>query len=645
MLEVAVDVGGTFTDFAVRRDDAVQAFKLPSTPARPEEVLRKGLQGLHISTLGHGTTIATNAVIEGKGAVTALVTTAGFQEVLIIGRQRRPSLYDLRATRPEPLVPPEMTFGLKERVDARGRVLQPLAREEVMALVDRLKALKVESVAISFLFSFLKPGHEAQVADLLRSDFNVSQSSQVLPEFREYERTSTTVLDALVGPLVRGYLSRIEKEIEARLYVMRSNGGIREARSIMERPIEMVLSGPAGGIAGVKFLADTLGLQEVMALDMGGTSADLSLLHDGQPTWTTEARIGGHPLALPVLDISTIGAGGGSVAWVDDGGALRVGPQSAGADPGPMCYDKGGSEPTLTDVDLLSGLLRDALLGGEMLLKRAPSEGGVARLSRDLGLSKEETLTGVRSVVVSKMVRAAALTFARRGLDPRDFDLVAFGGAGPMHAVEVARELGMPRVIVPPIPGAFSAYGILLSDLRLDYGRSLIRPLEASQDEVGAVWEAMEEEASRDLELQSYHKEDALLLRSMDLRYRGQSYEINVPLSSDPESGFHRLHEARFGYSMEGETVEVVNVRLTAAVERPKSLPELRVTPCEGPSARRVLLAQGWSEVPVYSRVQMPAGFEADGPLIVEEETATTVLDHAARLRVDELGCLRIEVS
>ncbi len=339
-----MDVGGTFTDFAVRRDDAVQAFKLPSTPARPEEVLRKGLQGLHISTLGHGTTIATNAVIEGKGAVTALVTTAGFQEVLIIGRQSRPSLYDLRATRPEPLVPPEMTFGLKERVDARGRVLQPLAREEVMALVDRLKALKVESVAISFLFSFLRPGHEAQVADVFRSDFNVSQSSQVLPEFREYERTSTTVLDALVGPLVRGYLSRIEKEVEARLYVMRSNGGIREARSIMERPIEMVLSGPAGGIAGVKFLADTLRLQEVMALDMGGTSADISLLHDGQPTWTTEASIGGHPLALPVLDISTIGAGEGSVAWVVNSlQAFKLGL--------PLAFQQGFGDPTVESIN------------------------------------------------------------------------------------------------------------------------------------------------------------------------------------------------------------------------------------------------------------------------------------------------------
>ncbi len=639
-----MDVGGTFTDFVLRRGDSVDAFKLPSTPTRPEDVLEEGLRGIDVSSLGHGTTVATNAVIEGKGARTALVTTAGFEDILVIGRQKRPKLYDFEATRREPLVPRSMTFGLKERVDAEGRVIDALAEGEVQALAERLRALEVESVAVSFLFSFLRPDHEALVAEVLQGEFSVSRSSRVLPEFREYERTSTTVLDAVVGPMVKGYLSRIERRLEARLYLMRSNGGIREARSLTRRPVEMVLSGPAGGIAGVKFLADALGLSDVMALDMGGTSTDISVLHDGQPTWTTEAEIGGYSLALPVLDISTIGAGGGSIAWIDSGGALRVGPLSAGADPGPMCYGKGGSKPTLTDVNLLSGFLGETLIGGEMRLYRSQAEGGVSSLRQELGLSEAEALTGVRRVVVSNMVRAAALSFAKRGLDPRDFALVSFGGAGPMHALAVARELDIPDVVVPPIPGAFSAYGILQSDLRLDYGRSLVRPLEASHDELEGVWKDMEEEAAADLELQSLGKEDALLLRSLDLRYRGQSYEINVPLSQNIEASFHRHHEVRFGYFIEGEQVEVVNVRLTAVVERPKPLPRFAPLGGDGATTRRALLAQGWDDIPVLSRPQLPSGFEAEGPLVVEEETATTVLDEEAHLRVDDFGCLRIEV-
>ncbi|MFQ5837537.1 MAG: hydantoinase/oxoprolinase family protein [Thermoplasmata archaeon] len=644
-MDVAVDVGGTFTDFVVMREDTIDAFKLPSTPSKPEKVLLKGLEGQEVTTVGHGTTLATNAVIEGKGAPTALVTTAGFEDLLIIGRQRRPRLYDLRSTRPRDLVAREATFGLQERLDSEGRVLKPLTEEEVAALIDRIKALGIQSVAVSLLFSFLNPEHENLVGSILGEHFHISLSSRVLPEFREYERTSTTVLDALVGPLVRGYLSRLEEGLKARLFIMRSNGGVREARSLMRRPVEMLLSGPAGGVAGAKFVADTMAIDQVMTLDMGGTSADISILQDGQPSWTTEADIGGHPLALPALDISTIGAGGGSVAWMDSGGALRVGPQSAGADPGPMCYDRGGCEPTLTDVDLLSGYLGKALIGGKMPLDERLARKGVDALSRDLGLKRDEALMGVRDVVVSNMARAAAFSLARRGLDQRDFALVAFGGAGPMHALEVARDLDIPLMVVPPIPGAFSAYGILVSDLRLDYGRSLLRPLEGSLEDLEGVWQDLELEASHELEAQSFPREEALVLRSLDLRYRGQSYEIYVPFSDDVESDFHSLHQARYGYSMEGEPVVVVNVRLTALVRRPKPLPKLPTRSGGDPGSRRVLFEDGWTEVPVYSRDQLAPGFETEGPLIVEEETATTVLDPEGRLRVDDLGCLRIEVS
>ncbi len=644
-MDAGVDVGGTFTDFVLLKGDSIEAFKLASTPRRPEEVLLRGLEERDLGAIGHGTTLATNAAIEGKGATTALVTTAGFEDVLIIGRQSRPKLYDFSATRPEPLIPADRTLGLRERVDSKGRVILPLSDEDVGTLARNLRALEVESVAVSLLFSFLNPQHEQQVAEVLRPIANVSLSSEVLPEFREYERTSTTALDALVGPLVRSYLSRLQERLGARLLIMRSNGGLREAESLRRRPVEMVLSGPAGGVAGAKYLAEVLALDRLMALDMGGTSADISLLNDGQPTWTTEAQIGGHPLALPVLDISTIGAGGGSVAWVDEGGALRVGPRSAGADPGPMCYGAGGEELTLTDVDLLSGVLGDSLLGGKMGLQRKPAVEGALRLGRHLGLASDELLSGVRRVVVSNMVRAASLSFAKRGLDPRDFALVAFGGAGPMHAVDVARELGMSEVIVPLIPGAFSAYGILLSDLRLDYGKSLLCLLEGSGEEVEAMWESMEREASKELKLQSYSVEDALLIRSLDLRYEGQSYDINVPLSDRMDASFHRLHEARFGYAIEEEPVEVVNVRLTALVQRSKPLPRLTVEPSRGPARRRLLTSEGWREVQVYQRDGLARGWSSEGPLIVEEETATTMLDHGDNLSVDEHGNLRIEVA
>lgn len=644
-LDAGVDVGGTFTDFVLLRGESIEAFKLPSTPRNPEEVLLRGLDGRDLEAIGHGTTLATNAALEGKGAVTALVTTAGFEDLLVIGRQNRPRLYDFRATRPEAPVPRERTFGVKERVGPTGEVIGPLSREEVAALAEELESLGVESVAVSLLFSFLNPKHEQLVDEVLRPRFNVSLSSEVLPEFREYERTSTTVMDALVGPLVRGYLSRLRDRLGARLFIMRSNGGLREAESLQRRPVEMVLSGPAGGVAGSKFLAGTLGLENIMALDMGGTSTDISLLISGQATWTTESQVGGHPLALPVLDISTIGAGGGSIAWIDEGGALRVGPRSAGAEPGPMCYALGGGETTLTDVDLLSGILGEALLGGEMPLDRTLSEKGAHKLARRLALGQDELLSGVRQVVVSNMVRAASLSFAKRGLDPREFSLVAFGGAGPMHAVDVARELGMRQVVVPPIPGAFSAYGILLSDLRLDYGRSLPRSLEGSGEELETIWRSMEDEAEEELQLQSYRVEDALMTRSLDLRYKGQSYEINVPLTQEVETEFHRLHEARFGYSIPDEPVEVVNVRLTALVERPKPTPRLQAAPSAEPASRRVLMRDGWEDVPVYQRWSLPPDFQSEGSLIVEEQTATTMLDRATHVKVDGHGCLRVEVD
>ncbi|MFQ6013578.1 MAG: hydantoinase/oxoprolinase family protein [Thermoplasmata archaeon] len=642
-MDAAVDVGGTFTDFVVVREGRLEAFKLPSSPDRPQDVLLEGLRPFDVDVLGHGTTIATNAVLEGRGSPTALLTTRGFEDLLVISRQHRPRLYDFHATKPAPLVPREATFGLRERVDAKGRVLQPLAEGEVEELLPTLRARGIQSVAVSLLFSFLNPMHETRVRRLLGDHFSVSLSSEVLPEFREVERTSTTVLDAVIGPVVRGYLDHLAGRIPGRLWVMRSNGGLRSAESLLRRPVEALLSGPAGGVAGARYLADSLGLPNVLTLDMGGTSTDISVLHQGEPTWTTEAEIAGHPLALPVLDISTIGAGGGSVAWRDEGGALRVGPRSAGAEPGPLCYDRGGDEPTLTDANLLAGYLGSTLIGGRMPLRAERAERGLRRLFHTLDLDFAEGLAGIQKVVVSNMVRASAVTFARRGLDARDFVLVAYGGAGPMHAVEVARELEIPEVVVPLLPGAFSAYGILLSDLRLDYGRSVLRPLADAGEAVEAGVRELEEQAREELAAQDVD-EEAVLLPSLDLRYVGQSYEINVPYGEDLEARFHRAHAARFGYASEEDAVEIVNVRLAAVVRQARPGPS---PPREGEGEeghRKVFFATGWTPTPVLSGRGAP-GTKREGPLIVEEETATTVVDPGATVRVDEQGCLRIEVG
>ncbi|MFQ5918588.1 MAG: hydantoinase/oxoprolinase family protein [Thermoplasmata archaeon] len=642
-MDAAVDVGGTFTDFVVMKEGRPEAFKLPSSVDRPQEVLLEGLRPLDVQVLGHGTTIATNAALEGKGSPTALLTTEGFEDLLAIGRQQRPRLYDFHATKPAPLVSRSETFGLPERVDAEGAVLRPLEATAVERLVPELQAKGIESVAVSLLFSFLNPDHERRVRDLLGDRFSISLSSEVLPEFREYERTSTTALDAFIGPVVRSYLEDLTTRLARPLWVMRSNGGLRSAETLLRRPVEALLSGPAGGVAGAKYLAEALGLPNVLAMDMGGTSTDISLIRGGEPTWTTEATIGGYPLGLPVLDITPIGAGGGSGAWEDEGGALRVGPRSAGAEPGPLAYGRGGTRPTLTDADLLAGYLGPSLIGGGMSLDPGRATKGLRPLFASLDLSFEEGLEGIQRVVVANMVRAAAVAFARRGFDPREFVLIAYGGAGPMHAVEVAREMEIPEVVVPPIPGAFSAYGILLSDLRLDYGRSVLRPLVGSDAVLEATLRDLEEKAQEEL-TDSEMRERPLLLRSVDLRYVGQSYEINVPLGENLEGRFHRRHEARFGYASEGEAIELVNVRLAAVVPQERPSPNVGSGQEASSGTRQVLLAGRRMETPILSG-RGPLGKRVDGPLIVEEETATTVVDPEASVLVDRKGCLRIQVS
>ena len=644
-MRAGVDVGGTFTDFVAFRDGQFVTSKVPSKSREPDAAVVAGMRALGADSIAHGTTVATNAIVERRGARTVLVTTAGFEDLLIIGRQNRPSLYDWRVTRPEPVVPRGLSVGARERVGPGGRIIRPLPASEVRRIVRAIKAMGAESVAVCLLFSFANPRHEETLRKALEAHFDVSISSSVHAEFREYERASTTSLDAYVKPLVRDHLNSLERAVGARFLVMKSGGGTAESRQIMERPIELALSGPAGGVSASVALARALGIRDLVTFDMGGTSADFSVLLGGAATHTNEANVDGLPLALRVVDISSIGAGGGSLAGIDPGGALRIGPASAGADPGPMCYGLGGGEPTVSDADLLAGLLPASLLGGSMPLRGDLAEKGLHDLASRMRISLDEAILGVRRVVESNMIRAMKAVLARRGLDPRDLPLLAFGGAGPVHAAFLAQEIGSPRVLVPFLPGSFSAYGILTADVRLDYGRGLVRPLRGAQRSIQKILAILRDRAADALRSQDIPKRAARLTPSVDLRYEGQSFEINLPFAPDVERRFRREHRRRYGYASPTEPVELVAVRLTAVVPRPKPFPKARVDGEPSASHRRILFDEGWTESSVWKRSDLPLGFHSEGPAVIEEDQATTIVPPQGRLRILQHGVIEIEVS
>jgi len=642
-VDVGVDVGGTFTDFVGFRGREVVTAKLPSTP-NSEVAVIEGMRDLGAAGMAHGTTVATNAILERRGARTAFVTTAGFEHLLLIGRQNRPSLYDLRIARPSPAVPRERCFGLAERVDAHGRILRAPTKRDLEALARKVRSSGAESVAVSLLFSFLRPDHERLVARALVG-LPVSASHEVLAEFREFERSSTTVLDAYVKPLVVRYLQSLEKAVRGDFYVMKSSGGVVSHRAIIHRPVDMILSGPAGGVAAAVAVARATGQGNLLTFDMGGTSADFSTIVRAAASWTTEAMIDSFPLALPVIDIESVGAGGGSVAWIDAGRALRVGPQSAGATPGPMAYGKGGTSVTVSDADLAGGSLGPNLLGGRLPLQEDLAAKGIAGLADELHLSSDETILGVQRVVRATMAKAMRIILARRGLDPRDFALLAFGGAGPMHAAALARELRIPRVLVPFLPGAFSAYGILISPIQLEYSRTVVRPLDRAGHTIEETITTFRSRAVRALRQDHHDSRHVVVQASVDLRYRGQSYEINVPVRGDLARAFRREHRRRYGYASREGRIELVTVRLTVRVPRRVIFPVSRTSVSPRVARRRVLFDDGWLEVPVFDRESIPVGFEREGPAILAEDHATTVVPPGAPFRIRPRGLIEIEVT
>ncbi len=614
---LGVDVGGTFTDLVALADGTLVTAKVPSTPGDQSEGVMNAIETSEVeagavTALAHGMTVATNALLERRGARMALVTTEGFRDVLEIARQNRPSLYDLGADRPPPLVPRELRFTVEERMGPEGEV-EPLDENSLEDAVSAVVEAEVEAVAVCLLFAFAHPEHERRVGEALREalpDAHVSLSSEVLPEFREYERFSTTAADAYLAPTLSAYLKNLRQKAEEggvpAPLIMQSSGGVVRVEDAISDAAGCVLSGPAGGVVGAAYVGSLGGHEDLLTFDMGGTSTDVAPIIGGEAQTTTETVVAGVPIKLPMVDVHTVSAGGGSVAWADAGGALRVGPHSAGAEPGPAAYGMGGEEPAVTDANLFLGFLRDgAELGGEVTLRRELSEEALKALGEALGLDAPETALGIVRVANAEMVRALRVISVERGLDPREFALLAFGGAGGLHACALAEELGMHTVLVPRAGGVLSALGLAISDVRRDYVRPYLANLEdVNEDELEELFADTENAAARDLE-------DPENTRRADLRYKGQSFELTVEAArlEKLRERFHAAHEQRYGYRMDEEPVELVNLRLIATL--PVDKPELDEPVAEGDAVsehRKANFDGEWREVPVYDRERMGAG-------------------------------------
>jgi N-methylhydantoinase A len=667
---IGVDVGGTFTDVVVYDEatGALSVAKSPTSVGDPTRGLLAALAKLPLALADagrvvHGTTIGTNAILERTGARVFMLTSRGFRDTLEIGRTNRTVLYDIRARKPAPLVPRHHVFEVDERLGADGSVVRPLDEAQVRAAVARIRAAAngggPGAVVVAFLHSYVNGTHEraaARVAADALPGWFVSTSEEVLPEFREYERFSTAVLNAYIGPKVGGYLSGLGRALAARGYAGRvfittSSGGIVTSEVAARFPVHTVLSGPAGGVAAAVALGRLTGRRNLITYDMGGTSTDVCLIEDLLPTLTTEQHIAGLPNRTPQIEINSIGAGGGSVAWLDAGGALRVGPRSAGAEPGPACYGRGGLEPTITDANLALGRVpEDVPLAGEVALDAARARRALGTLlGRVPGIADEAALAdGVVRIAVARMVGAIKEISIAKGHDPRDFALVAYGGAGPMHAALVAEELEMPRVLVPPAPGNFSAFGALISDLRRDYVRTRLTPTRrATLAEVERVFAELEAEARADLAAEGIAPDRLTIVRSLGMRYVGQSWELLVRAPAEAasmaglEAAFHRAHERRYGHASDG-AAEIVNFRLAATGAVPKPSPARWAVTGSVAGARRlertVHFGGAAARVPVYARARLPAAAAVAGPAVIEEMGATTVVPPGWAATVGEWG-------
>jgi N-methylhydantoinase A/oxoprolinase/acetone carboxylase beta subunit len=634
-MRIGIDAGGTFTDFIVVHDDgSIETFKLRSNPRSPAAVILAGLAqaagGKRVEVI-HGSTVATNALLERKGARAALVTTAGFEDVIHIGRQNRPELYNLTPQLRSPIIPRSMCFGVRERAYFDGTIAQSPSVAEIARLKTRLRRARVESVAICFLHAYRNAENERRVATALEGIGYLCASHDVCPEFREYERSSTTLINAYVGPLMEKYLGELERGSH-RIAIMQSNGGFMSMQEARRHSVRTVLSGPAGGVVGALEVATLSGFSRILGFDMGGTSTDVSLC-DGRPRETLEASIGGLPVRIPMLDIHTVGAGGGSIARVDEGGLLRVGPESAGADPGPACYGT-GSLPTVTDAHVVLGrIARDQLIGGGMRLDPGRAAAAVDSVARALKISRIAAAQGILRVANANMERAIRLVSVERGHDPRDFALVAFGGCGGLHGCEIAQELGIRTVLVPEHAGALSALGMLLADRVRDYAAGVL-----NRSNLEREFTRLERIARKDLP-------GAELVRSADIRYTGQSYELTVPwLDDDPAAPFHQEHQRVYGYSNPERAIEIVTIRVRARlpVEKPRLISK-RTPPRHAgkPLFRRIRSAGAWRDTPVYPRSSLTK-LALRGPALIVDYGSTTLVPPGWRFSLDAFGSLKL---
>jgi N-methylhydantoinase A len=690
-LRMGIDVGGTFTDLVVLDEErgSLERVKVPSVPSAPERGVAAALDALRvqdrareIALVTHATTLATNALLGQLNLElprVALLTTEGFRDVLEIGRQNRSDVYDLFVRRPRPLVDRCDRIGVRERVDARGDVLVALDDDAIREAVEHLRGRDgVESLAISFLHAYANGAHERRMGDAVKAalpDVHVSLSSEVDPAFREYERTSTTVVNAARVPVVRGYLERLatvlrERRVHAPFYVMQSSGGMAAARAVQDRPAAIIESGPASGVIGAAFLARTLGIADALSFDMGGTTAKAGTIAGGETQVTSEFEVAGrthsgravrgsgYPVRFPFVDLAEVSAGGGTIAYVDDGGALRVGPLSAGADPGPACYGR-STRPTVTDANVVLGRLNQrALLGGTMPIDALRARAAIDSLLPALGgLSRDALAAGIVALIDDAMARSLRIVTIERGWDPRDFTLIAFGGGGPLHASALAAALGIGRIMVPPAPGLFSAFGLLAADVTAVSVRSIVEGrVEPGPSSVDALFRDAEERGRASMRLQGVADEAVRLVREVEARYAGQSFELTVPARAPFDEparsalidAFHDKHERVYGYASRDERVELVNVRSTAVGSLPKpALPAAESSAPSEPAAgallerRDVFFAEcGRVATPVYRRDHLQPGNWFDGPAIVEEYDATTLVHPGWRADVDAYGDL-----
>lgn len=678
---VGVDTGGTFTDVCIYDEETqrISVGKVSSTPRDPGQAVRQGVaKVLHergkaelkdVAYFAHGTTVATNALLQERGVATALITTRGFRDLIELERQRRPKLYDLTARKSTPLAARDLRLEVNERINFRGEIEVALDEEQVRAHAATLRASGVTAVSVCLLYSFLNPTHENRIREILAEelpDVFLSISHEVLPEFREFERLSTVIINSYIGPVMAGYLARLRQgladeglAVEAK--VTQSNGGIMSFESAERFPVRTVLSGPSTGVVGAARLSSQSGVDDIITFDMGGTSSDVALVRGARPTQANGMELDGRPVKAPMLDINTVGAGGGSIAWVDEGGHLKVGPQSAGADPGPACYGRGTTKPTVTDANVVLGVLNQThLLAGTMPIDASLSFRAVETLAEQLGLSVLETAQGIISVVTANMARAIRVISVQKGYDPADYALVSFGGAGPLHSGRLAAELGMSRTIIPQRPGALSALGMLMTDLRADFTRSAV--MEMNEDNLGTVHTAvsrLRSQADDWFASEGIATDVRSLELVLDLRYTGQNYELGVEVPADTTAAgwlnevaerFHAAHSTRYGYANPGAPIEVATVRVAAIGAVPAAaFPAEEITGVDPSNAivgkREIYLPEfGERRVcPIYDRDLLTPGNVVEGPAVIEQYDTTSFILPGETARMDQYRLILTE--